>query len=284
MAGVGPASGKDRSRDDGILASSEAPGGMTGIILPILSSGWSSMVASGISKSAGGNGAQGTGRGRGLGSGGTGGGGRYGTQAGNSGRGPTEDVGGVGTASSGQRTWGTGSGGMGGAGSSGAVTGVDQGQMARTAGSSDQATSNSCPSCCSASDFGRAWGIGLSSTDVIGRCGARVDIGDRGGLTAANGGTGSGGTGSVGGSGAQGRGGQCLVVDFDRAQGMGRAVSGVDEGQTARTAGSSDLLGATGRGTGSMESGSTGLAWTWHGSGARCKGRGCMTGAAGGIS
>ena len=81
---------------------------------------------------------------------------------------------------------------------------------------------------------------------------------------------------------AQGRGGQCLVGDFDGAWGMGGAVSGVDEGQTAGTAGGSDLSGATGRGTGSMESGSTGLAWTWHGSGTGCKGRGCMTGAAGG--
>ena len=115
MAGAGSASGKDGSRGGGILVSSEAPGKTTGVILPILGSGWPSVVASGISESAGGNGAQGTGRGRGLGSGGTGSGGRYRTQAGNGSWGPTEDVGRVGIASSGQRAWGTGSGGSDGA-------------------------------------------------------------------------------------------------------------------------------------------------------------------------
>ena len=122
--------------------------------------------------------AQGTGCGLGCGSGGIGGGGGYGTWAGNSGWGPTEDVSGVGTASSGQRARGTGSGGMGSAGSSGAVTGVDQGQTAGTAGSSDRARGNGCPSRCSARDFGGAQGSGLSDSDVIGRCGARVGIGD----------------------------------------------------------------------------------------------------------
>ena len=39
----------------------EAPGGMTGVILPILGSGWASVAGNGISEMVGSNGAQGTG-------------------------------------------------------------------------------------------------------------------------------------------------------------------------------------------------------------------------------
>ena len=201
MAGVGSASGKDGSRGGGILVSSEAPGGTTGVILLILGSGWPSVAANGISESAGSNGAQGTGRGRDLGSGGTGGGGRYGTRASNGGWGPTEDVGGAGTASSGQRARGTGSGGMGGAGSSGAQACIDgweadHGGIARAEGTDCRA------------------GAGVAGVIFSGQ-GQRT-----GGLTAANGGTGSGGTGGIG----NGGGGRGTAGHVSGAQGTGNGV------------------------------------------------------------
>ena len=132
-----------------------------------------------------------------------------------------------------------------------------------------------------------------------------------GGLTAANGGTGSGGTGGIGSSGEQmgsgltvsgkawARGTGCGLGcgsggiggvdtgDGDGADGAGKAGSGTQGiGMQTKGKGSgraTELAGIIGRAQGSMESGSTGLARTWHGSGASCKGRGCMTGAAGDI-
>ena len=186
----------------------------------------------------------GVGRAKGIGngSGGTGSGGGYRTWAGNSSWGPTEDVSGVGMASSGQRARGSGSG-------------------------------------------------GLSGSDVVGRCGAWVGIGN-----------GSSGTGGVSSSGlitgakggidwAKGCGSGSIggvdTGDGDGADGADKAGSGT-QGIGTETEGKGSgramgLAGVIGRAQGSMESGSTGLARTWHGSGAGCKGRGCMTGAAGGI-
>ena len=74
--------------------------------------------------------------------------------------------------------------------------------------------------------------------------------------------------------------------DGDGADGADQASSGTQGiGTQAEGKGSgrvTGLAGVIGRAQGSMESGSTGLARTWHGSGAGCKGRGCMTGAVSG--
>ena len=207
------------------------------------------------------------------------------------------------------------------------------------AGSSDRARGNGCPSRCSARDFGGARGSGLSGTDVIGRCGARVGIGDGAGdATAGTGGCswdiaaeaelgalgssgraglwhGTAGSGSRAEANGQMTGASGSIVrawgmadgsdgigGIGRAEGMGSGSDLAAEDSSTRSGGTgsvgsggaqvgigagqadgSGLLGATGRGTGSTESSSTGLAQTWHGSGVGCKGRGCMTGATGGI-
>ena len=150
------------------------------------------------------------------------------------------------------REWARGRGGFRSARNlSGAWNGSGLGQMTRVAGG-----------------ILRAKGTvdGSDGTGGIGRT-EGLGMGSGGGLTVGNGGTGSGGMGGVGSSGAQ------VGIGGQEAEADGRA--GLADG--------SGLLGVMGRGTGGMESGSVGLARTWHGSGVGCKSRGRMTGAAGGI-